>query len=311
MKRVILTGPTGAIGMALIQTFLKEDIEVAAVCHRGSKRISQIPVVEKVKLVECDLKEIQTLPMMLDGNYDVFYHLAWSGTAGDARDLVDMQMKNIQYTVDAVEAACKTGCRKFIGAGSQAEYGRYEGKLNADVPAFPKNGYGIAKLCAGQLSRLRCSQLGMEHVWARILSVYGPYDGEQTMVMSLLGHLLSGKKPSCTKGEQVWDYLYSKDAARALYLLGKNGKSQKTYCIGSGRSRPLVQYMEILRDAVCPQCELGLGDIPYEQKQVMYLCADISELKKDTGFEPAYTFEKGIEETIQWIREARNTALRK
>ena len=136
---------------------------------------------------------------------------------------------NVGYSVDAIEAAAKIGAKTFIGAGSQAEYGRHEGALSEKTPCFPENGYGIAKLAAGEFTRLRASQLQIKHVWTRILSVYGPCDGKGTMIMSAIRTLLDGERPSLTKGEQLWDYLYSKDAGRALYLLGEKGKDQKTY----------------------------------------------------------------------------------
>ncbi len=302
MTRIIITGPTGAIGMALIQKCVEMDIEVTAVCHRGSARISSIPVSDKVKVAECDLDEIRMLPEILSGTYDVFFHLAWACTAGEGRNNIEVQTQNICYTMDAVEAAGKMGCECFVGAGSQAEYGRYEGKLNAGVPAFPENGYGIAKLCAGQLSRIRCRQLGIRHIWCRILSVYGRYDGEQTMIMSSIRKMLDGKAPEYTRAEQIWDYLYSEDAARALYLAAEKGRDGATYCLGSGQARLLREYIEIMRDAIDPELSLRFGVKPYASQQVMYLCADISELHKDTGFVPEFSFEEGIKETISWIK---------
>lgn len=303
MKKVIITGPTGAIGIALIQTLIKYDVEVTAVCHCGSSRISRIPVSEKVKIVQCDLDNMKSLTATLENDYDVCYHLAWACTTGDSRNNVDAQLKNIQYTIDVVEAAKALGCRRFIGAGSQAEYGRYKGMLNQEAPVFPENGYGIAKLCAGQLSRIRCVQLGMEHIWTRVLSVYGPCDGDNTLVMSMIRQLLKGEKPSCTKGEQIWDYIYSKDAANAFYLLGNRGKSDKIYCIGSGKGILLAEYIKVIRDCIDPKQEIGFGDIPYSEKQVMYLCADIGDLSDDTGFHPAYSFEAGIKETVAWVSQ--------
>ena len=160
------------------------------------------------------------------------------------------QNLNVKYALDAVEAAAKLGCDTFVGAGSQAEYGRFEGALNGSVPAFPENGYGIAKLCAGQMTRILCHQKGMRHIWTRILSIYGPYDGDKTMVMSTIGKLLKGESPSCTKGEQMWDFLYSKDAALAMRLLGEKGVDGKVYCIGGGQARPLKEYIEIMGQAM-------------------------------------------------------------
>ena len=146
---------------------------------------------------------------------------------------------------------------------------------------------------------------GMRHIWTRILSIYGPYDGENTMVMSTIYKLLNSEKPSCTKGEQMWDFLYSKDAALAMRLLGEKGTDGRTYCIGSGKARPLKEYIDIIGQNANKNVTIGYGDIPYGPLQVMYLCADITALREDTGFEPRYSFEDGIKETIEWCRGGR------
>ena len=303
VKRVVITGPTGAIGIALINCLIENGIEVLAVCREDSKRINSIPNHNLVKIVKLNLNEIYKLSDIISERYDVFYHLGWEGTFGNSRNNMWGQMKNIQYTLDAVEVAAKLGCYKFIGAGSQAEYGRVEGKLTALTPTFPENGYGIAKLCAGQMSRILCEQKNMNHIWTRILSVYGPYDGENTMIMSVIRKLAHGEKPSLTEGKQQWDYLYSKDAGYAMYLLGEKGVSGKIYCIGSGQTKALSEYVEILRDNISRDLELGFGEIAYAPKQVMHLCADITDLEIDTGFEPKYSFEDGIKETIEWYKD--------
>lgn len=303
MKKVIVTGATGAIGIALVEALMQRNIEVTVICHRNSKRINRIPKHHNVSIIECNLDEMEMLSSLLEKDYDVFYHLAWECTVGDSRNNIDAQIKNIQYIIKAVELAQILGCKRFVGAGSQAEYGRYEGCLNDGIPTFPENGYGMAKLCAGQMSRLRCEQLGLEHIWTRILSIYGPGDGENTLVMSVITKLLKNERPQLTKAEQKWDYLYSKDAAKALILLGEKGLNGKVYCIGSGEAGPLRQYVEVIRHAVNPNAEIGYGDVAYAPKQVMHLCADITDLKRDTGFEADYSFEKGIRETVKWCKE--------
>ena len=302
MKRVVITGATGAIGIALIDELVKRNIEVIVVVRPGTSRRENIPENKLVTVVECDLKEILSLPNRIEGECDTFYHLGWDGTFGNSRNNMHGQLKNIEYTLDAVTVAKQLGCKRFLGAGSQAEYGRTEQCLSASTPTFPENGYGIAKLCAGQMSRIQCEQDGLEHIWMRILSVYGPYDGMNTMVMSIINALLKGEKPASTKGEQEWDYLYVKDAGYALYLLGEKGVSGKVYCIGSGKIRRLYEYIQCIRDTVDKTLPLGLGEIPYGPKQVMKLCADITELEKDTGFVPRYSFEEGIAETVEWMR---------
>ena len=313
MNRVIITGPTGAIGMALIEYLSVRGVQVIAVVRSDSRRKKQIRESENVLMVECALCELQSLPQRISAAIvkkewsveqkpDVFYHFAWDGTFGNSRNDMYLQSRNITYALDAVEAAAALGCKTFIGAGSQAEYGRYEGNLKADIPAFPENGYGVAKLCAGQMTRILCRQKGIRHVWTRILSVYGPYDGGNTMVMANIRKMLWGEKASCTKGEQIWDYLYSKDAAKMMYLLGKRGVDGKIYCLGSGVGRPLREYIEEIKNVTNPEAKIGYGDIEYAEKQIMYLCADIQELIEDTGYFSKYSFEDGIKETVEWYR---------
>ena len=306
MRKAIITGPTGAIGIALIKQLIAHEVEVVAVCRKGSARLQNLPKHRLVSCVELDLDSLLELPQLVQTEFDVFYHFGWDGTFGNSRNNLSHQLKNIQYTLEAVEVASKLGCKKFVGAGSQAEYGRTEGVCSPNTPTSPENGYGIAKLCAGQMSRVLCEQLGLEHIWTRIFSIYGPYDAENTMIMSTIRSLQNGDIPSLTKGEQEWDYLYSVDAGRAMYLIGMSGIHGKIYCIGSGTTRPLREYVEVLRDNIDKNAVLGIGQREYAEKQVMYLCADISELNRDTDFEPAYSFEQGIKETIDWYKEFKN-----
>ena len=304
--RIVITGPTGAIGHALIEQCIKNGDEVLAIARKGSSRINSIPKDSKVTVLElslCDYDEYIRSAVAPETTYDVFYHFAWESTTGSARNDTDSQSLNIRYALSAVKLAGFFGCRTFIGAGSQAEYGRVEGSLKPDTPAFPENGYGIAKLCAGQLTRILCGQLGIKHIWTRILSIYGPYDGAGSMVISSLRKMISGEEARFTKGEQEWDYLYSEDAARALYLIAQKGIGNKIYVIGSGKTRKLMDYIKVMEQKLNPVVHPVLGAVPYADKQVMYLCADISELTEDTGFVPAVEFEEGIEKTIQYVKE--------
>ena len=299
MKRAILTGATGVVGTALIKELLENGIELLVLCRKDSQKNERIPDHPLIIKKYCDLSELSELQNDNGKEYDVFYHFALAATDGLGRNNMEAQADNIKYALDAVNAAKRFGCNVFIGAGSQAEYGRADGLLGPETPCFPENGYGMAKLCAGQMTREYAHQMGMKHIWTRILSVYGPNDRENTMIMSLINKLQKNESPVLTGGEQIWDYLYSGDAARALRMLGEKGIDGKTYVIGSGQARPLREYMEKVRDVVSPGTSLEFGAIPYSEKQVMYLCADISGLKKDVGWKPAVGFSKGIQEILK------------
>lgn len=302
MKRAVITGATGMIGATLIKKLLSENIEVLAIVRPQSKKLCNLSTDKNLKIAECSLSNLEKFDTEGYENYDVFYHFAWDGAFGESRNDAYLQNRNIKYTLDAVTLAKKLGCNTFIGAGSQAEYGRAEGLLSPTTRIEPENGYGIAKYGAGKLSAIYAKQLGLKHIWTRILSIYGPMDNSYTMIMSAINQILEGKAPKFTKGEQLWDYLYSEDAAEAFYLLGEKGKDQSVYCIGSGKTKHLYEYINILKDNINSDAKIGLGEIPYSEKQVMYLCADISNLFADTGFMPKTDFKDGIKKTIEWVK---------
>ena len=298
--KAVITGATGAVGMALVSALIKKNCEILVLCRPGSERNARLSKIKGVKIAECGLSELKHYEARQ--SYDVFFHLGWAGTTGQARNDMYLQNKNVKYTLDAVNLAHRMGCRTFVGVGSQAEYGRVSGKLSSLTPTNPENGYGIAKLTASSMSRILCRELGIKHVWARILSVYGEYDGENSMVMSTINKILNGVIPDFTPAEQIWDYMYSEDAAEALIAISERGKDGAVYCLGSGDPKPLCDYIKMIRDAVDKKAALGIGRLPYADNQVMYLCADISELTRDTGFVPQYSFSEGIARTVKWVR---------
>lgn len=303
MKRAIITGATGAIGTALIKELVNDGIEVLVFIRAESKRNHHIPVHPLVQTKMCSLEELAEVRNDTGKMYDVFYHLAWSGASGPGRNDMYMQNRNVKYALDAVGAAERFGCGLFVGAGSQAEYGRIEGMLSPDTPVHPETGYGIAKLCAGEMTRLLCEQIGMRHIWTRILSVYGPCDGEGSLISTAVINMLKNEDTCFTPCNQIWDYIYSEDAARAICEASKKGKNGSVYVIGSGEARRLSEYIEIIAEATGYTKRIGFGRRPYNDKQVMHLQADISGLKRDTGFEPAVRFEEGINKLIDYYKD--------
>ncbi len=316
-----ITGAAGTIVMALIRKCIEDGKEAVVLVNPESSRLARIPADPHVRVIKCGLDDLagataeslgldsllftplsQGSPDKGTKFADVFIHLAWGGTFGDARNDKALQDRNYEHSLDAVRLAGRLGCSAFVGAGSQAEYGRVSGVLKADTPCNPENEYGRAKLRASSATRGLCRELNIRHIWPRILSIYGPYDGENTMVMSVISQLLAGKKPALTAGEQMWDYLYADDAAAALMLLAKKGRDGGIYPIGSGTARPLKEYIKIIRDEIDPALDLGFGEVPYGPKQVMYLCADITGLTADTGFMPSVGFREGIRKTIAYMK---------
>lgn len=301
IKTAVVNGSLGTVGAALVKCLVRHGVKTYAVIYPGADY--EHIVDPEATVVECDMRELKQLPSLIGESADAYFHLAWMGTIGPNRDNMPLQTENIRCAVEAVSAAAQMGCKVFVGSGSQAECGRVDGLICQDTPCFPETGYGIAKLCAGLMTRIACHQAGIRHVWGRILSAYGPNDGAMSLFPIMMGKLLRGEKPALTAGEQLWDFLYSGDVAEALYCMALSGHDGAVYPIGSGQARPLKEYFLVLRDAIDPALPLGIGELPYAPHQVMHLQADIEPLQRDTGFKPSTSFEDGIRETLRQYKE--------
>lgn len=297
VKKVVMTGGTSGIGLALIQKLLGEEIEILMLRRKITTRVMELPEHDLLRTEYCALEEIEDyIPEKSD--YDVFFHLGWGNTLQEERNDMKLQMKNVSYSCEAVKLAYRCGCHTFIGAGSQAEYGRHDEALTPDTLCRPENAYGIAKLSACYATKLLCREYGIRHVWPRILSGYGLYDNVHSVLMSGILNALAGKKMEFSKGEQIWDFVYLDDIANALYLMARKGRDGAIYTIGSGSARTLKEYLLVLCEKLGKSEEAEFGKIPYSDSQIMHLEADSTELQRDTGWKPEVDFEDGIERVI-------------
>ena len=296
MQTAIITGATSGIGVSLIEACRKHGCKVIAVARRNSPNIQRLEQFQGLCIVEGGLAELRQFVLARCLAKDsVFYHLAWSDTDKVGRNDPQLQQKNIASTMDALRLAKELGCRQFVGAGSQAEYGVHIGpKTGPDSPACPNTAYGICKYAAGRLGAMLAEQLGIDFSWVRIFSVYGEYDLPGTLIQSTIAKLIQGEHCSFTEGTHLWDYLYSADAGKALYLIGEKVAGTHVYCLGSGQARLLREYICEMRDMIRPEAVLGLGEIPYSDQNRFDLCADIASLQKDTGWKPETDFQMGI-----------------
>ena len=301
VKKVAMTGGSGPVGVALIQRLLKDDIEILLFQRENSKHEFRLPKDTRLKIVSCSLEHLEKyVPQEKD--FDVFFHLGWANTFKKLRGSIEAQQENVKYSCDAVRLAYKLGCHTFIGAGSQAECGKHGEALRDDTLCMPENAYGIMKLCSCHSTRVLCQAYGIRHIWPRILSGYGKYDNPNSVLISNIFNALEGREMKFSKGEQIWDFVYMDDIADALYFLAKKGKDSQIYPIGSGKARPLKEYIAILCDRLGKLDEMVLGEVPYGKNQIMHLEADISKIAEDTGWKPKVEFEDGIRRTIEFYK---------
>lgn len=306
MKKTVITGANGFIGSALCNMLHRQNIEVIAVVRNESSDLSAIKQLPGLRIVYCSLEQLKNLADFIpDRDIDIFYHLAWSGSAGILRGDSDVQTKNIQYACDAVRACHRLGGKKFIFASSIMEYETEQLMTTENTPEL-YSAYPTAKLAANYMARATAGSFGIEYIRALISNVYGPGETSPRLINSSLRKLLAGEHCAFSPGTQLYDFIYISDAAEAFYLLGKMGRANRTYYLGSQCPRPLKEFLLVMRDSVDASISIGLGELPFTGVSLTYREFDITALKKDTGFVSKVGFAEGIQKTIAWLNKEKS-----
>jgi nucleoside-diphosphate-sugar epimerase len=289
-----LTGATGFVGSEVLRQLVAAGHETAALVREGSDPWRIDDLLGKIRRIpSADPALRDTRDALVDFQPAAILHLAWDGVAGSDRNDAK-QHRNVALTSATLELAREAGARHWIGLGSQAENGS------------PASQYGIAKLSSSMVAKRFCERAGMRFGWLRLFAAYGPAESPDWLIPYLILTLLRGEQPRLTAGQQRWDYLYVKDAARAIVLLTERPRATGIFNLGSGSAVKIRALAEMVRDAVDPSLPLRFGEIPYRSDQPMHLEADAASLTKATGWHPTTSLADGLTETVRYYRENRS-----
>ena len=299
VRKVILTGATGFVGKWLIKTLLEADVDVTVIV-RNKNRVDA-KVLDKIHIYECEYYNYQTLEIAVQ-KYDVFFHLAWEGVTSKDKDNLDIQKTNIDMSVNALLLAKRLECEKFIATGTVAEYAYCERIMDFSQKQTPNDIYAAMKVSVYNISNVLSRKIGIHFIWTVLPSTFGEGRNNDNIITYTITKLLKGEKPLYGDLEQLWDFLYVKEVARALWLIGENGNGDKIYGIGSGQYRQLKDYIYTIRDIINPDLELGIGELPQMSHKAYSSCVGIYDLMKDTNFQVEIGFEQGIKNTIKYYK---------
>lgn len=297
--KYVITGATSFIGLELIDYLLAQHHQVVAVCRPDSKGLTKIPSGAEVVLAE--MSEYGNLHREID-HADVFVNLAWGGTGHDSRNVQEVQKENVTYTVAAMFAADKMGCKVFVEAGSQAEYGTVLEKITEETPCHPFSEYGKAKLEVKNRLFELSEQLGVKYIHLRIFSLFGENDHPWTLVMSCIDKMLRNEPIDLSPCTQNWNFLYVKDAVRQIaglcdYAFNASDYIHEVFNIASKDTRALKDFVEEMYSLTQSKSELKFGAII--PTNVVSLDPDVSKTEAATGFISEHSFEDIINNIIR------------
>ena len=299
MDKVVVTGSSGLMGKALVDELTANGKPVVALTSR-----------------DVDLTDFAaTVKLFRHHRPVVVYHLAArvSGIMGNLRAQGQAYLDNTRMNTNLIEAARLAGTTKVVAMGSAAIYSDIvelpmrEDDIWLGPPHSSEAGYAHAE--RGMLAQLQAyqDQYGLDYAYCVSTNLFGPHDrfNEQQghVLPSLISkfHRAAQEKGAVTvwgSGTPQRDFLYSKDAARALRLIGEEFTGPIN--LATGTSVSIQETAELIRAVADPAIEINWDrSKPDGQRLRDY---DVSKLRA-LGFAPAFTLEAALAETYRWYTE--------
>ena len=315
MKKAIVTGATGFIGSSFVDFLTKMDIEVLAL---GRKEVNEISDARRRKLksaqyLKLDMNEISLLGDALSGmgweagDDCIFFNLAWGGESGLSDLNVAAQMRNVVWSVSALEAAKKIGCSRFIHVGTMEEaftqkYLELDHHKNNQYNRHVI--YSVAKIVAKNALEIKASQIGLNFIYVLHSHVMGPDDDKNSFLQVTLQKLIRGDELIFSTGEQYFDVISVNDCSLGYYLICQKGRPGDEYWVGSGDPRRLREYVERMYNLFPSGAEMQFGKLPYNDIVLDKEVFSISRLAADTGYKPTMTYEQTVRELHDYFVES-------
>lgn len=306
MPVAVITGGTSFIGIALAKELIAHGYECYSIARPGNTRIALLPRNNKrLHVIEEDLFNENAWKAQIPA-CDVFFHLGWGGVGAQGRGDASIQKRNLVLSRQCMYAAAQLGAKRFLFAGSQAEYGNHQGKINEETMCNPITEYGKAKYEFLSIGTILSEQLKMEYVHLRIFSVYGPYDHPWALIHQCIETLARGEKIELSPCTQMWNYVYVSDAAAAIRMMSECALDQDAspiYHIAGEDTRILRSFVDEIWRLMGCQGSLGYGERKGAEEKPHGIEPVMDKTRKATGWHQKVVFSEGIRQVIASMEE--------
>jgi nucleoside-diphosphate-sugar epimerase len=298
--RVLLTGAAGFLGSQIARLLVGEDREVFALLRPQGDPWRIRDLLPSLQVVECDfLGSTEDLNEQVARiRPDLCLHFAWY-TDPSTFLHSPLNLRYLPASLALAAALAEAGCKRLVVAGTFSEYNQRLGYLSEDSPTLPCNLYAASKLALYLSLSHWAPAAGVELLWPRIFSVYGPGEHEKRFVPAVMLAALRGEPTRLTPGEQIRDYLHVADAASAVWVLAQ-GSLTGPVNVASGQPVAISELALHIGELIGRPDLIRLGDLPYRQGDPMFVCANVQLLKSNTGWVPRFDLKSGLHDTLNW-----------
>ena len=299
---ILVTGGAGYLGRYIVARLREEGHRVINYCRDLMQPGADPEVIPA-------LGELYDIPRLMqvirEYQVDRIIHTAGQSHPGiSIMAPVQTVEANISGTMGVLEAARLTGVRRVVLFSSEAAYGEHGDRdMTLDVPLIPRTPYGVTKAACEMMGRAYNWSFGMDCVSIRCSQVYGPRHVTQEYVRDAIKAGVKGEKYVLPHGrDHKIQLIHVRDAAdvtvRACFAEHINDMA--VYNASSGYQPKFGEILEKLKEMIPGfEYEVGSGGVGNEQQGLF----DLTETKRDLGYEPQVSLEQGLKEYIEWLKD--------
>ena len=326
-KHILITGGAGFIGNHAVRLFVNKYPDNRIICldkltYAGNlanlKDVENAPNYSFVKADICDFEQMLRIFSIYEIT-DVIHLAAESHVDRSIKDPFTFAMTNVMGTLSLLQAAKEHwkedyASHRFYHISTDEVYGalEFDGSMFTETTAYdPHSPYSASKASSDHFVRAFHDTYGMNVVISNCSNNYGPYQFPEKLIPLFINNIRHGKPlPVYGKGENVRDWLYVVDHARAIDIIFHQGKTGDTYNIGGFNEWTNIDLIKVMIKTVDkllgnPEGH-SLGLITYVTDRAghdLRYAIDSTKLKNELGWEPSLQFEEGIEKTVKWYLE--------
>lgn len=331
--KVLVTGGAGFIGSALIRYLLRETdcsvINVDCLTYAASPgALDEVEGSDRYRFYETNICDRTSVSKIFASEQpELIMHLAAESHVDRSIDNPSAFIEtNILGTYTLLETALaywqdQSGARadefRFHHISTDEVYGSLgaEGQFTETTPYRPTSPYSASKAASDHLVQAWHHTYGLPTVVSNCSNNYGPFQFPEKLIPLVIINALRGKPlPVYGKGENIRDWLYVDDHARALWTIATNGRVGETYNVGGASERRNLEVVETICDTldrIIPADKVGrrrdlIAFVEDRPGHDLRYAIDYRKLEGELGWTPRESFESGLEKTVDWYLSHRD-----